>query len=65
MPLPQQSDVQMKHILKASSAVILRRWGMGNAPTLMDPLETATLNDCKQQQYSETLILCSLNLCFP
>jgi hypothetical protein len=65
MALPQQSDVQMKHILEASSTVILRRWGMCNAPTLMDPFETATLSDCKQQKYSETLILHSLNVCFP
>jgi len=49
MPLPEQSDVQLKRILEASFAVILGRWGMGNDPTLMDPLETATLSDCKQQ----------------
>jgi len=49
MPLPQQSDVQVKHILEASSAVILGRWGMSNEPTLMDLLETAALSDRKQQ----------------
>jgi len=49
MPLPQQSDVQLKHILEASSAVILRRWGMSNELTLMDPLETAALSNHKQQ----------------
>jgi hypothetical protein len=49
MPLPEESYVQLRHILEASFAVILRRWGMGNDPTLIDPLETATLSDCKQQ----------------
>ena len=49
MPLPELSDVQLKHILEASFAVILGRWGMGNDPILMHPLETATLSDCKQQ----------------
>jgi len=47
MPLPQQSDVHLKHILEASSAVV--RWGMSNEPTLIDPLETAALSDRKQQ----------------
>lgn len=49
MPLPEPSDVQLKLILEASFAVILGRWGMGNDLILMDPLETATLSDCKQQ----------------
>jgi len=48
MPLPQQSDVHLKHILEASSAVV-RRWGMSNEPTLIDHLETAALSDRKQQ----------------